>query len=178
MSQAFFGEIRLLPYTYAPRGWAWCNGQLLNIQQNQVLYAVIGNVFGGNGQTTFALPNLQGLTPMHFGQGPGLYPHAFAKTGGEASVQLSLNQLPKHSHTLYGADVVGTQGTPSANAYPSRDRLNKRFEPNPAQQNMVAMSSLSLPLAGPAAALPHENRQPYLVVNHCICIEGAFPARN
>jgi microcystin-dependent protein len=178
MSQAFIGEIRLLPYTYAPRGWAWCYGQIMNIGQNPALFSILGKTFGGDGTSTFALPNLMGLTPMHSGTGIGLHQRVFGKTGGEVSVPLNLSQFPSHNHTLSGADVVGTQGTPDANVYPSRDKLNKRFEPNPNPSNMVTMSSLSLSPAGPAAALPHENRQPYLVVNHCICMDGEYPVRN
>lgn len=176
MSQAFFGEIRLLPYTYAPRDWAWCNGQTMYVQQNTALFAVIGNAFGGNGQTTYLLPNLQGVTPMHSGTGPGLTTRNFASTGGDTTVPLNLTQIPGHTHTLYGDDVVGTQGTPSATVYPSRDKANKRFEPNPVSSNMVTMGSNALAPAG--GSQPHSNVQPSLVVNHCICIQGMFPSRN
>lgn len=175
MSQAFCGEIRLLPYTYAPTGWAWCNGQSMNVQSNQMLFAIIGNAFGGNGQTTFSLPNLQGVTPIHYGSGTGLTPRSFASTDGVITAPVSLAQIPNHTHTLNGADVVGTQGTPSSTTYPSRDKVNKRFVTAPAVPDIVMGQNA---LASVGGGQEHNNVQPYQVVNHCICIYGVYPSRN
>lgn len=176
MSQAFVGEIRMLPYTFAPMGWAWCNGQQLNVQSNQALYAVIGYVFGGDRSTVFNLPNLQGLTPMHAGAGAGLTPRAFASTGGATVASLNMNQMPNHTHTVNGDNVQGNQGTPSGTVYPSQDNFNAHYKTTPDPTKIVAMGGNALALAGGGQS--HNNVQAYQVVNHCICLEGVFPMRN
>ncbi len=177
MSQAYIGEIRMLPYTFVPVGWALCDGATLSVQAQTALFAVIGNVFGGDGKTTFQLPNLIGRTPMHCGAGQGLTPRTFAATGGDATVTLGLSQIPSHTHTLSGDDIAGTLGAPAGNTYASRDQKNKRFEANPLPANMVAMGANALaPAAGQGQA--HSNLQPYQAVKHFICLEGVFPARN
>lgn len=176
MSQAFVGEIRMLPYTFAPMGWAWCNGQLLNVQTNMALNAVIGFVFGGDGRTNFNLPNLQGLTPMHAGSGAGLTPRTFASTGGAAVASVSFGQMPNHTHTINGDDVPGNQGVPSSTTYTSRDKFNARYKTTPNPATMVAMGGGTLAVAGGGQS--HNNVQAYQVVNHCICLEGIFPTRN
>lgn len=175
MSQAFTGEIRLLPYKFVPAGWAWCDGQILNVNQFAALFSILGVTYGGNGQTNFGLPNLMARSPMGCGSGPGLTPRAWGAYGGSGTTSLSVNQMPEHSHTLYGDDVAGTQGSPSGQTYPSRDQLNKRYESNPLPANMVAMGTDSLADAGDGYA--HENRQPWLVVHHCICLNGEYPVR-
>lgn len=173
MSQAFTGEIRLLPYTFAPLDWAWCNGQLLSVNQYAALYSILGKTFGGDGVINFGLPNLQARTPMGAGNGSGLTPRAWSATGGNGTASLSVNQLPAHTHILNGDNVPGTQGAPSAQAYQSQDAQNKRYEPNPVASNMVQMGVQSLASSG--GGQPHENRQPWLAINHCICLNGQYP---
>ncbi|MDD5058037.1 MAG: tail fiber protein [Sideroxydans sp.] len=177
MSQAFVGEIRMLPYTFPPMGWAWCNGQQMSIQTSAALYAVIGFIFGGDQRNYFNLPNLQGLTPMHAGSGSGLTPRAFASTGGAAVASITLSQMPNHTHTISGDNKSGTQGTPSSAVYPAKDQSNPHYKLAPSPATMVAMGVGALAAAA-GGAQSHNNVQSYQVVNHCICLEGVFPMRN
>src|SRR5919108_5956828 len=104
MAEPFLGEIKLVPYNFAPRGWAFCNGQILSIAQNTALFSLLGTMYGGNGQTTFALPNLQGRTALHVGQGPGLSSISQGESGGSEAHTLNVNEMPAHTHQAYGTD--------------------------------------------------------------------------
>jgi microcystin-dependent protein len=168
----FVGEIRITGFNFAPTGWALCNGQILPISQNTALFSLLGTYYGGDGRSTFALPNLQDRSAVHWGQGPGLSPRVLGETGGEASVTLAANEMPAHSHALL-ADAAATTGTPS----PTVDLAQT---PGPAiyggTSNPVAMAASALSVAG--GGQPHENRQPYLVLNYIIALQGIYPPRS
>jgi len=177
MAQPFIGEIRIMGFTYAPRGWALCTGQLLQIQQHSALFAVIGITFGGNGSTNFALPNFQGIAPMGWGNGPGLTPRVIGETTGEPSVTLTVQQMPAHIHVAVGK--APTSAATQLVAAPANDAglgtaLPARlFAAPPATTNfaptMIGQSGNSQ---------PHNNIQPLLTLNFCMALEGIFPSRN
>ena len=170
MSEPFLGEIRLMSFNFAPRGWAQCNGQFLPINQNQALFSLLGTRYGGNGQTNFALPNLQGRVAIHvaddFNQG---------QVGGEEFHTLSIAEMPTHTHVLSGTNNNATQiaANPNAasNAYA---RSGNQMYSGPA--NLVAM--LPNMVGNVGGSQPHENRQPYTVLNYVIALQGIFPSRN
>jgi len=166
MSDPFLSEIRMMSFNFPPKFWALCNGQTMAINQNQALFSLLGTTFGGNGQTTFALPNLQGRVPTHMG-GIG---HFLGEAGGEPSHTLSISEMPSHPHTFQGttnaADNVAVTGNlmaTSANLY------------TPAA-NLTTLSPSTVGNAGGSQA--HENMQPYLVISFCIALQGIFPSRN
>jgi microcystin-dependent protein len=173
MSEPYIGEIRLLPYTFAPKDWAYCNGQLMDISQHTPLYAVIGNNYGGDGRTTFALPNLQGRIAMGVGQGPGTSYHPLAQMTGSATANLSPEQLPAHNHEVVCDTNGGTTNSPKG-AFIGKDRKSKIYQDDPT--SFVPMAAEQLQSSG--GGEPHANIQPFIVVNYCICIEGLFPPRS
>lgn len=175
MSEPFVGEIRAVGYNFAPTGWALCNGQLLPISQNTALFSLLGTMYGGNGTSNFALPNLQGCSPTHFGQGPGLSPYVQGETGGESAVTLLQTEMPQHSHTVGVVDAPGSQNTP-ANAHLGKARFGKAFDLQyrPASDGAVMHPSALTPSGG---GQPHNNMPPYLVLNFIIALQGVFPAR-
>jgi microcystin-dependent protein len=176
MSDPFLGEIRPFPFNFAPRGWAFCNGQILSISQNTALFSLLGTFYGGNGQTTFGVPNLQGRAPLHQGQGPGLSEHFIGEPGGEAAVTLTGSELPAHPHAARCSSVPGLQPGPVNNVW---SPLPARPTPPPVYSDAgpnVAMNPGALAQAG--GSQPHNNLSPYLGLNFCICLEGIFPARN
>jgi microcystin-dependent protein len=174
MAEAFIGEIRMVGFNYAPRGWALCNGQTIPIQQNSALFALLGTTFGGNGQTNFALPNLQSRVPIHAGQGPGLSPYVLGQQGGFESVTLSTVQMPSHSHALNATNTNGTSFVPGGNVLAADGNTTTAIYSNAAPSN--AMNPASIGATGGNQA--HTNIQPYLAVYFIICLEGIFPARN
>lgn len=175
MSDVFLGSINLVAFNFAPRGWAFCNGQLLSIAQNTALFSLLGTTYGGNGTTNFALPNLQGRVPMHWGNGPGLPQAVLGQSGGAADVTLTLNEIAQHTHQLNGtndgANNAGPGGnTPASTAGPS---------PGPVYSNAASNATLSASAISPAGgSQPHNNMQPYLTLNFCIAMQGIFPSRN
>jgi microcystin-dependent protein len=178
MSSPFLAEIRMFGFNFAPRGWAFCNGQILPISQNTALFALLGTFYGGDGRVTFALPNLQGSSPMNQGQGPGLSQRFVGENGGEQSVTLLQTEMPSHPHTMNcyngGADV----DSPSPAATWSQTG-GGRLGPNlftATNQNNTNMNPFALALTG--GNLPHNNMPPYLTVNFCIALQGVFPARS
>jgi microcystin-dependent protein len=170
MADPFVAEIRIYPFNFAPRGWAFCNGQLLPISQNTALFSLLGTTYGGNGQTTFALPNLQGRTPMHPGQGPGLSLYDLGQTGGSDSVTLLASEIPAHAHTVSPTFDDGDRNNPSAR-YPGRGTA--LYAPVP--QPLTSMAPQALAPEG--GNLPHNNLQPYLTLSFCIALQGVFPPR-
>ena len=167
MADPFLAEIKIFAGNFAPRGHAFCNGQLIPIIQNTALFALLGTNFGGNGQTTFGLPDLQGRAPLHPGQGPGLNERFLGESGGAAAVALQTAEIPPHNHgPLHVHADSGTSGTPGAAKNLARSPGNIY---GPAT-NLVAMGDK----VGGAA---HENRQPYLAVNFIIAVNGVFPVR-
>lgn len=172
MSEPFLAEIRVMPYNFAPRGWASCDGQLLPISQNTALFALLGTNFGGNGQTTFALPDLRARMAMHAGQGPGLSNHDLGETGGQAAVTLQSTEMPAHSHGLMG----GASGLAASPA-------NAAMAPPITGASVYRMPGATTPMASESIGAtggnqPHENRQPYLGLMFCIAMQGIFPSRN
>ena len=166
MADNYLSEIRIFSFNYAPKGWAQCNGQLLPINQNQALFALLGTNYGGNGVQTFGLPNLAGRTMMgvspNFNQG---------QIGGEATHNLTLNEMPSHNHVAIGSSNSPTGNTPANNFWPS----NTGHKPYAGTSDQV-MSSAAISASG--ASQPHENMSPYLALNICIALVGIFPSRN
>jgi microcystin-dependent protein len=169
MSDPFIAEVKIFSGNFVPRYWAICDGQFLSINQNQALFSILGTTYGGNGVTTFALPNLRDRVPMHAGFGAGLTPRTQGEAGGEAAVTLQASQMPAHSHTLRGAAAAST-GTPSAAVVPGAGPKVYR-----AATNLTPMGA-GLTVAGSGQA--HENRQPYLGLMFIIALYGIFPSRN
>jgi microcystin-dependent protein len=168
----FVAEIRIFPFNFAPKGWAFCDGQILPLSQNTALFSLLGTTYGGDGKSNFALPNMQGNAPMHPGQGPGLSLHDLGEAGGSDTVSLLESEIPSHSHGLFSSNQAGNSagpapdralaGTTGANAYQSA-------------VNLVAMSDNTITPAG--GDQPHNNLQPYLTLNFCIALQGVFPPR-
>jgi microcystin-dependent protein len=175
MSDQFIGEIRQVGFNFAPQGWALCNGQLMPIAQNTALFSLLGTNFGGNGTTTFGLPNLQGLVALGMGQGPGLSPYSIGNTVGAASITLNVPQLGPHNHPALAESgrAGATLGTPVGNAW---GKSGVGDTPYSTAAHNVTMSQNSTASAGGGA--PHNNLMPYLTVNFVIALVGIFPARS
>jgi microcystin-dependent protein len=172
MAEPFLGQISIFGFNFPPKGWAFCNGQTLPIQQNQALFSILGTTYGGNGQTTFQLPNLQSRTLMGMGQGPGLSQYVLGQIGGVESHTLTLSELPIHTHLLQTSSATAT-GTPVANSeFAAQASVPVYRSGTPT----TALSSASIGLAG--GSQPHTNLQPSLTVNFCIALTGTFPSRN
>ncbi|AGC41676.1 phage tail collar domain-containing protein [Myxococcus stipitatus DSM 14675] len=173
MSDQFIGEIRIFAGNFAPQGWALCEGQILSIAQNQALFAILGTTYGGNGQTTFALPDLRGRYPMQSGQGPGLSPRALGEQGGVETVTLISTQMPAHTHSLNVSSQDGDTETPVGTvlaADTEATATNYRSAPIDGTMNPMAIG-----IAG--GSQPHQNMCPFLVLNFIIALEGVFPSR-
>lgn len=173
MADPFVAEIRIFPFNFAPKGWAFCDGQLLPISQNTALFALLGTFYGGDGKSTFALPDLQGSAPLHQGQGSGLSLYDIGQTGGSETVTLLQSEMPVHSHSMNGAS--------------SDPALAKVVNPDASwalsQGGGIYQGSQDTQLAAQAVApagggLPHNNLQPYLTLNFCIALQGIFPPRS
>ena len=169
----YLGEIRIFAGSFAPEGWADCNGQLLSIGQNNALYSLIGTTYGGDGKDTFGLPDLQGRIPLNAGQGRGLAPYAVGDQGGVEDVTLSEAQLPVHTHALNASKGAGNNANAQGNVVAA----------NPTTQ-LYAQEGASQPLAGNAVASsgqgpsqPHENRMPYIAIRYILALEGTFPQK-
>ena len=173
MAEPYLGEIRMFGFNFAPEGWALCNGQLLPISQNTALFSLLGTYYGGNGTTTFALPNLQSSVAIHQGQGPGLSPYVIGQTGGVENVTLTPGQMPQHTHNVQCNSGGGNQASP-AGGYPAVESTGTSLDySNTAGSTMnSAMNSVA------GSSQPHQNIQPYLVVNFCIALQGIYPSRN
>jgi microcystin-dependent protein len=173
MSEPFLGEILMFGGNFAPRGYAFCDGQLLSIAQNTALFALVGTTYGGNGTITYALPDLRGRVPVHQGSGPGLAPVSMGQTGGAETVTLTQNQMPPHSHQANGS-VLGSQVSPNG-AFWSTDPSGGTGAYSTANPD-ATMASDAITMAG--GSQPHENRQPYLVINYIIALQGVFPSQS
>jgi len=165
MSQPFFGEVKIVSFNFPPKGWAFCNGQLLPINQNQALFSILGTTYGGDGRVTFGLPNLQGRTPVHVGDGIIL-----GELGGETAHTLNISELPAHNHV-----PVGSTTTPPT----SPSAAGNLWSPITSLYNSTANTAMNpaciLPTGG---SQPHENMSPYLVLNFIIALQGIFPSQN
>lgn len=174
MSEPFLGEIRMFGGNFAPRGWAMCNGQILAISTNTALFALLGTTYGGNGQTTFALPDLRGRVPIHMGQGPGLSPYSEGQQGGVENVTLTTTQMPVHTHTAHPNSRSGNVSDPQ-DSVPAQTPIE-----NPIYRATADPAAfLDAGFIGTAGgSQPHQNIQPYLVINFIIALQGIFPSRN
>ena len=172
MSEPFIAEIKIFGGNFAPRGYAFCDGQLLPISQNTALFSLIGTTYGGDGRSTCALPNLQGRAPMHPGRGPGLTDRRLGQVGGVETVTLSEAQLPNHNHNLMAVPDPAEQPSPANNAL-SRSVGGSAYT-TPA--NMVPLASTAVGDAGGSQA--HNNMQPYLTLNFIIALQGIYPSRS
>ncbi len=173
MADPFVAEIRIFPFNFAPKGWAWCDGQLLPLSQNTALFSLLGTTYGGNGKSNFALPNLQGRASMHPGQGPGLSLHDLGETGGSETVSLLESEIPSHAHALMAQGVVADSNVPVDNSV-ARVTGATPYLP-PAGAPLVSMAGQALAPAG--GNQPHNNMQPYLTFYFCIALQGVFPPR-
>jgi microcystin-dependent protein len=165
MSNRFLGEIRMVAFNFAPKGWASCDGQILSIQQNTALFSLLGTTFGGNGQTTFALPDLRGRAPLHPSQSIAL-----GQVGGAETNTLAINQMPAHNHAVSASSAARNAGSPANNTWAVQSANAYGTQPN-ATMNPAA-------LANSGGSAPHPNMQPYLTIHFCIALTGVFPSRN
>jgi microcystin-dependent protein len=170
MSDQFVAEIRIFPFNFAPNGWAWCNGQILPISQNTALFSLLGTMYGGDGKSTFALPDLQGSVPIQSGQGPGLSDYDVGSTGGTQTVTLLTSEIPTHSHMLSASTNPGTVSTPSASTSLAAATAYVVNPPSTVPTNPYSVA----PTGGNS---PHNNMQPYLALAYCIALQGIYPAR-
>lgn len=172
MSEPFVGEIRMFAGTFAPRGWALCDGQLLAITQNEALFALLGTIYGGDGRTTFGLPDLRGRVPVHQGTGPGLTPRPIGSRSGSEVVALSASQIPSHSHAVRSA-TGGNAVTAPGNVFSTDPGGNS------AGYNTTANDTMAAEIVGlTGGAAPHSNIQPFLCVHFIIALFGIFPSRS
>ena len=175
MADPFVAEIRIFPFNFAPKGWAWCDGQLLPLSQNTALFSLLGTTYGGDGKSTFALPDLQGRAPMHPGQGPGLSLHDLGETGGSETVSLLESEMPAHAHFMraHNGDQADAQN-PSPNTALAQSANGFAWQAN-TTQNLTQLAPEALAPAG--GDQPHNNMQPYLTFYFCIALQGVFPPR-
>jgi microcystin-dependent protein len=168
MSEPFVAEIMIFAGNFAPRGWAFCNGQLLPIAQNTALFSLIGTTYGGDGRTTTGLPNLQGRAPMHPGTGPGLSTRRLGENGGVKDVTLTLAQIPTHNHKAMGSGAENNQETPDGNSWGANE-LGDQYRD---AENATMEANVLKPVGGQ----PHNNMQPYLGLNFIIALLGLYPS--
>ena len=173
MADPFVAEVRIFPFNFPPKGWAFCNGQILPLSQNTALFSLLGTTYGGDGKSNFALPNLQGSAPMHPGQGPGLSLHDLGEQGGSDTVTLLESEMPSHSHVLMANTNAATKSLATGNSFAKGATMTPYLAPTGAP--LVAMSNQSIaPMGG---SLPHNNMMPYLTLNFCIALQGVYPPR-
>ena len=172
MSEPFLGEIIMFGGNFAPRGWAFCSGQLLSIAQNTALFSILGTTYGGNGQTTFALPDLRGRVPIHPGSGPGLSPYSLGEQGGVENVTLLITQMPAHGHvaTSNASTAAANDTLPTGNFLASDNQYQTASN--------TQMNANAVTIAPSGGSQPHANIQPFTCVNFIIALEGIFPSRN
>ncbi|WP_313702963.1 tail fiber protein [Massilia sp.] len=172
MSDQFVGEIRIFPGDFAPTGWAQCNGQLMPLSQNTALYSLLGTVYGGDGKNTFALPDLRSRAPLQQGQGPGLSNHPLGQVGGTSAVTLLQSEVPSHSHQLMHSGGAADASTPAPEKGFARTTTAQVYAPGDTSAPASPQA-----LAPNGSSSPHNNMQPYLVLNFCIALQGIYPPR-
>jgi microcystin-dependent protein len=165
MAEPFLGEVKIISWNFPPKGWAFCNGQLMPINQNQALFSILGTTYGGDGRVTFGLPNLQGRTPVHVGDGIAL-----GELGGESTHTLNISEIPAHNHVPAGSSTVGSLTSASGNLWGASNA-----NPFGASSTNAMNPACVLPVGG---SQPHENMSPYLVLNFIIALQGIFPSQN
>jgi microcystin-dependent protein len=173
MADPFVAEIRIFPFNFAPKGWAWCNGQLLPLSQNTALFSLLGTTYGGDGKSNFALPDLEGSAPMHPGQGPGLSLYDLGQTGGSETVTLLQSEIPAHTHALQANAAPADLQLAAPDRVLGRSNGGNAYKAPPA--NLVPLSPTALPPTG--GSQPHNNMQPYLTFYFNIALQGVFPPR-
>lgn len=177
MADPFVAEIRIFPFKWAPKGWAWCDGQLLSISQNTALFSLLGTTYGGNGITTFALPNLDGRLPVHQGQGPGLSLYVLGEVTGVETVTLTQQELPSHPHSVSANINLANLAAPSdkrsfAHTSPGQSYIDTKANPNPP---LTPFAAAAIGTAG--GSLPHNNMMPYLTLYFAMALQGVYPPR-
>lgn len=169
MSEPFIGEVKIVAFNFPPKGWAFCNGQVLSIAQNQALFSILGTTYGGNGQSNFALPNLQSRVPAHWGQGPGRNPVTLGEAAGVEAVSLTQSELPGHQHLVSAATTAGNNVNPASDLLAGGTNIYAAGTPT---------TTLTPEAVGAAGQnQPHPNIQPYLVLNYIIALVGIYPSR-
>ena len=175
MADPFVAEVRMFGLNFAPRGWALCNGQLMAISQNTALFSLLGVAYGGDGRSTFGLPNLQGAVSMGAGQGPGLTPRSLGETGGSATVTLVTPEIPSHGHSGSLSRAESYEGHPAGGHAAMTQGGLALYAPAGASSPTTAMSPMAVGVTG--GAQPHNNMMPYLAITFCIALQGIFPQR-
>lgn len=175
MSDQFLAEIRIFPFNFPPTGWAFCDGQIMPISQNTALFALLGTTYGGDGKSTFALPDMQGNAPMQPGQGQGLSLRDLGEMSGVESITLLVSEIPAHTHTIrtHNLDFADTQN-PTPDADLAKSNQGNCYQTN-TSANLTTLAFQAMPPTG--GGLPHNNMQPYLTLNFCIALQGIFPQR-
>ncbi|HEX3467178.1 MAG TPA: tail fiber protein [Candidatus Elarobacter sp.] len=178
MANPYLGEIRLFPFNFAPQGWAMCNGQALPISQNTALFSLIGTYYGGNGTSTFQLPDFRSRLPIHQGQGAGLSAYVIGQYGGSENVTLTTQQMPSHTHLVYADGDASSNNSPSPqdNAMATFATGSNIYATAAGLKKAVTMNPLMIAAAG--GTQPHNNIQPFLVITFCIALEGIYPSRS
>jgi len=182
MSTPFLGQISMMTFNFPPKGWAFCNGQLLPISQNQALFALLGTFYGGDGRSNFGLPNLQGQVPIHMGQGSGLSSYALGQTGGQAAVTIGATTMPEHSHTFNATTTSATAPAIADDLLPATPTIANgslyavsQPSPNPA---LVAQQLAAASCGPTGGSQPHSNLMPSLTISFVIALQGVFPSQN
>ena len=170
MSEPFIAEVRIFAGNFAPRNWAFCDGQLLPIAQNTALFSIVGTTFGGDGRTTLGLPNLQGRAAMHPGRGPGLTSRRLGESGGVENVTLTTQQIPSHEHSVNASSDVATLASPIDKSFADTDTVN-HYGPKADEENFAAVSNVG-------SSRPHNVMQPYIAMNYIIALQGTYPSRS
>jgi microcystin-dependent protein len=178
--EPYIGQISMVGFNFPPKGWAFCDGQLMSIAQNTALFSLLGTTYGGDGKTTFGLPDLRGRVPVHQGQGPGLSPYVLGQQGGSETVTLNISTMPAHNHTVSppanNAPLNTTVYDPT-NAYPGAQDSQSGialYASQPTASTVMGPSQTSVS----GSSQPHENRQPFLCISFIIALQGIFPSRN
>jgi microcystin-dependent protein len=171
--EPYLGEVRMFAGNFAPNGWAKCEGQLLSIAENSALFSLLGTTYGGDGQTTFALPDFRGRAPIHSGQGPGLSNYFIGQQGGTESTTLTVNNLPAHNHTINGVLEDGNSASPTGN-FPAGTKL---LDPEYANSGTVTPMNASM-VGNTGGSMPVNNMQPYLTITYIIALQGIYPSQN
>lgn len=179
MTQPFIGEMRMFGFDFPPRGWASAAGQILSIAQNQALFSILGTTYGGNGVTTFALPDLRSRVPLHWGQGLGLPNYDLGQVGGEEAHTLTVNEMPQHNHGFQASTAAGTKKLVNGSIFADdvdTQQVDYFAPPNAPGSSLVTMNAAAISIGG--GSQPHPNLQPYLCTNVSIALQGIFPSRN
>jgi microcystin-dependent protein len=174
MAEPFLGEIRMVGFNFAPQGWALCNGQLLSISQNTALFSLLGTTYGGNGQNTFALPDLQGRVPIHQGQGPGLSPYTIGQMGGEEAHTLIQSEMPQHNHSARAHAGAGNSNVANGNVWSKDAGVSSATYSSATQDGLMSPTAISTT----GGSQPHNNLQPFLTINFIIAMQGIYPSRS